>query len=220
MKKIIIFLYFSIFFSCSSNKNIKYNNYDNIQAETKSEYLLSAQIDIVNDFLEVELNSPSYKSKLENSIYVVDDAGNGTKNILTYEYAYNDFYNNNDEVTIDDIDRLGLILNSQQTFELKNQFLSEKKYLWKNSDFKNLKITIIKMDTLSNYLKGSEYLNLSNNIILFIQKPVMINKNDALISIYSRIGFVGHNISNYTALMTNIEGKWYIKNKYWDGSME
>ena len=73
---------------------------------------------------------------------------------------------------------------------------------------------------LRNYLKKDRFLKLSEKLILFIKKPLMINKNNAFISIYSRVGFLGVNLDNYTALMKKTNGKWKTEATYWDGSIE
>lgn len=221
MKYLIIILSIVIFTFCSSQKNDQKINETKPLTQLKSvvDTLTIEENNIINDFLDFELGSERYKNKVNNEIIVIEDAGNGIENLLAYEYAYRDFHSGN-KGTAEDNERLGWILDSLQIKELKNKHSDKKEYHWKSSDIKNFKVSIMKDDTLRNYLKKDRFLELSEKLVLFIKKPLIIDKENAFVSIYSRKGFVGHNINNYTALMKKTNGKWKIGASYWDGSIE
>lgn len=222
MKYTIFIILGLLLLSCSAKKNEK-NKIAFLSEESEKvvlENLSNDETNIVNDFLDFELASERYKNKINNEIIVIEDAGNGIENLLAYEYAYRDFHSYGNKGTAEDNERLGWILDSLQIKELKNKYSDKKEYHWKSSDIKNFKLSIMKDDTLRNYLKKDRFLELSEKLVLFIKKPLMIDKENAFISIYSREGFVGHNIDNYTALMKKTNGKWKIGASFWDGSIE
>lgn len=222
MKYLIYTLLIAIFTSCTSQKNAPKIKKTQPLAQLKSvvDTLTTEETNIVNDFLDMELASERYKNNINSEIIVIEEAGNGIENLLAYEYAYRDFHSYGNEATAEDNERLGWILDTLQIKELKNKYIDKKEYHWKSSDVKNFKVSIMRNDTLRNYLKKDKFLELSEKLVLFIKKPLMVDKNNAFISIYSRRGFVGHNFSNYTALMKKTNGKWKLGASYWDGSIE
>ncbi len=222
MKYLILVLSIVIYTSCSSQKNDSKIKKKQSLTQLKSivDSLTFEEKDIVNDFLDFELASERYKNKIDNEIIVIEDAGNGIENLLAYEYAYKDFHTDGNKATYEDNERLGWILDTLQIKRLKKKYNDIKVYKWKSSDIKNFKVNIMKNDTLRNYLKKDRFIELSDKLVLFIKKPLIIDENNAFISIYSRRGFVGHNFSNYTALMKRTNGKWKIGASYWDGSIE
>jgi hypothetical protein len=222
MKYLIYILLIVIYTACSSQKNdskIKMNQ-SSTQIKSIVESITIEEYNIVNDFLDIELASESYKNKINGEVILIEDAGNGIENLLAYEYAYKDFHSYGNKATTEDNERLGWILDTLQTKKLKNKYNEIRVYQWKSSDVKNFKVSIMKNDTLRNYLKKDRFIELSDKLVLFIKKPLLIDKNNAFISIYSRYGFSGNNLSNYTALMNKNSGKWKIVASYWDGSIE
>jgi hypothetical protein len=222
MKYSIFTLLMIIFGSCTSKRNaptIK-ETQPLIQLKSIVDTLTIEESNIINDFLDFELASERYKNKTNNEIIVIENAGNGIKNLLAYEYSYRDFHSYGNKATAEDNERLGWILDTIQIKELKNKYSDKKEYNWKSSDIKNYKVSIMQDDTLRNYLKKDRFLELSKKLILFIKKPLIINKNNAFISIYSRVGFIGVNLDNFTALMKKANGKWKAEATYWDGSIE
>ena len=223
MKYSIFTLLMIIFASCTSKKNVPIFKETQPLTQLKSivDTLTIEESNIINDFLDFELASERYKNKTNNEIIVIENAGNGIKNILAYEYAYRDFHSYGNKATAEDNERLGWILDTIQIKELKNKYSDKKEYHWKSSDIKNYKVSIMKDDTLRNYLKKDRFLELSEKLILFIKKPLMIDKNNAFISIATRKGFLfGSVINNYTALLKKTNGKWKTRASYWDGSIE
>lgn len=223
MKYLIYTLLIAIFTFCTSQKKTPKIKETQPLTQLKSlvDTLTIEEKNIVNDFLDIELASERYKNYNNLEIIMIEDAGNGIENLLAYEYAYRDFHSDGNEVTVEDNDRLGWILDSLQIKELKNKYSDKKEYHWKSSDIRNFKVNIMKNDTLRNYLKKDRFIDLSEKLILFIKKPIIIDKNNAFISIATRKGFLfGSGINNYTALMKKTNRKWKTGASYWDGSIE
>ena len=222
MKYLIYTSLIAIFTSCISQKNAPKIKETQAMTQLKSivDTLPREEKNIVNDFLDIELVSEIHKNYNNLEIIMIEDAGNGIENLLTYEYAYRDFHSGGNESTLEDNVRLGWILDSLQIKELKNKYSDKKEYHWRSSDIKNFKVNIMKNDTLRKYLKKDRFIELSDKLVLLIKKPLIIDENNAFISIYTRRGFIGHNLSNYTALMKKTNGKWKIGASYWDGSIE
>jgi hypothetical protein len=222
MKYLIYTLLVAIFTSCSSQKNAQKTKETQPLAQFKSlvDTLSTEEKNILNDFLDYELASERYKYYISKEIIVIEEAGNGIENLLAYDYSYRDFHSFGNKATDEDNDRLGWVLDTLQIKELKIKYRDKKEYHWKSSDINNYKVSIMKNDTLRNYLKKDRFIELSDKLFLSIKKPLIIDENDAFISIYSRHGFVGHNLTNYTTLMKKVNGKWKIGATYWDGIYE
>lgn len=223
MKYLIYTLLIVIFTSCTSQKKTPQIKETQPLTQLKSlvDTLTIEEKNIVNDFLDIELASERYKNYKNLEIIMIEDAGNGIENLLAYEYAYRDFHSADKEATAEDSERLGWILDSLQIKELKNEYSDKKEYHWKSSDIRNFKVNIMKNDTLRNYLKKDRFINLSEKLILFLKKPIIIDENNAFISIATRKGFLfGSVFNNYTALMKKTNRKWKTGASYWDGSIE
>lgn len=223
MKNLILIISIIICTSCLSKKRALQEKESKplVQLKVAPDTLTTEENNVVNDFLDVELASERYKNYNNLEIIIIEDAGNGIENLLAYEYAYRDFHSDGNEVTAEDNERLGWILDSLQIKELKNKYSDKKEYHWKSSDIRNFKVNIMKNDTLRNYLKKDRFIDLSEKLVLFIKKPIIIDENNAFISIATRKGFLfGSGINNYTALMKKTNGKWKTGASYWDGSIE
>ena len=57
-----------------------------------------------------------------------------------------------------------------------------------------------------------------NNLIIFLSSPLLIDKNNALLSFEIGNGDLGFNsITHFTALMKKKNDKWEVQTSYWDG---
>ena len=94
MKYSIFTLLMIIFGSCTSKKNAPTIKETQPLTQLKSivDTLTIEESNIINDFLDFELASERYKNKTYNEIIVIENAGNGIKNLLAYEYSYGDFH--------------------------------------------------------------------------------------------------------------------------------
>lgn len=218
MKNLILFILFTLLFSCSIKKS--YKN-ENTHSNLKEIELTFEESKIVNDFLIFELESEKYKNYKNLEIILIEEAGNGIENLDSYEYSYQDYKNYNKNISIQDKERLGWLLDSLQVIKLKEQYLLKKKYQWKKSDVKNYIVTIMKKKDFNNLIKTGKYIDLPEKIILNLKKPLIINNNSAFISLSSgnsKFGFTS--LNNYTVLMRKINEKWIMISGYESGRFD
>lgn len=207
-----------ILFSCSIQKKESKNRIMQLQEQLKvTSEILFEENNIVNDFLQIELTSEKYKSMENLEIVLIEEAKNRIANLDAYEYAYKDWHSYN-LATPDDNARLGWILDSIQIRELRSTYMNDDEYHWKSSDIKNYKVTIMKHDSLTNIIKSGSYTEKPEKLILYISRPLIINKNNAFISFASgssRFGF--GEITHLTLLMKKVNEKWVEGPGYDDG---
>jgi len=218
MKNLLYAVLSLILFSCSAKKIESKNRIVQPQELLKTTpEILSEENNIVNDFLQIELTSDKYKSMENLEIVLIEEAKKEITNLDTYEYAYKDWHSYN-IATADDNIRLGWILDSIQIRELRNNYKNDNEYHWKSSDIKNYKVTIMKHDSLTNIIKSGSYAEMPEKLILYISRPLIINKNNAFISFASgssRFGF--GEITHLTLLMKKVNEKWVQGPGYNDG---
>lgn len=204
MKYFTVFFFTIIFSSCRSQVDIKQNN------------IKQSENSIVNDFLDAELKNESYKKYKDYNIVIIEDAGNGIKSLNAYEYAYKDFHSNVKNVTLEDNLRLGWILDSLELKKYREKIINIESYEWKVTDFKNIKVKLLKFEELRKTTNTGKYLK--NNLIIFLSSPLLIDKNNALLSFEIGNGDLGFNsINHFTALMKKKNDKWEVQTSYWDG---
>ena len=223
MKNLILIISIIICTSCISKKRELQEKESKplVQLKVAPDTLTTEENNVVNDFLDVELASETYKNDLNREIIVIKEAGNGIENLEVYEYAYKRFHENGAKPTTEVKERLGWILDTIQIKDLKNKFRDKKQYHWKSSDIKNINVNIMKKEVFTNSIRSGEYITLPERLIIYITKPLLIDSTTAFITFRtgsSRLGFT--TINNYTALMNKVNGKWLIRASYWDGSIE
>ncbi|NHM04009.1 hypothetical protein [Flavobacterium celericrescens] len=202
MKKIFLIVLIMFIYSCSTNKPKEQTN-DNNSNLTKIEKT------IVNDFLDKELIKERYKNYKDFEIIVIEEALIKTKPLADYEFNYK--YKNSWGSSIKE-----WIIDSLQIKKIKNQLKNEDVYHWKVSDFKNLKVKILKHEELRKTTNTGEYLQ--NNLIIYLSKPLIIDKNNVLISFEIGDGGFGfYPITHFTVLMRKINNKWVENGYYEDG---
>ncbi|MFV5701487.1 hypothetical protein ACM55F_06405 [Flavobacterium sp. XS2P12] len=221
MKNISLFLLGILLFSCSTKK-IEKKNMVSIPQEklnTVLDILSEEEGNIVNDFLQVELASDSYKSYKNLEMVLLEEAKNRIWTLDAYELAYKEWHRYN-IATQDDNERLGWILDSIQIKEFKEKYKYEKEYHWKNTDVKNYNVTIMKNEALRNNTRTGTNIDMPEKLILFITRPIIIDKNNAFISFNSSSGRFGNTINRLTVLMKKTNEKWKMGPGYWDGMID
>ncbi|WP_288983816.1 hypothetical protein [uncultured Flavobacterium sp.] len=208
MKKIFLIVLIMFIYSCSTNKPKEQTN-DNNSNLTKIEKT------IVNDFLDKELIKERYKNYEDFEIIVIEEALKKAKAIDTYLYSLNDWNSMNKIHKQEDFKKI-YFLDSLQIKKIKNQLKNEDVYHWKVSDFKNLKVKILKHEELRKTTNTGEYLQ--NNLIIYLSKPLIIDKNNVLINFEIGDGGFGfYPITHFTVLMRKINNKWVEIGYYEDG---
>jgi hypothetical protein len=201
-----LFAIFSIIMitSCRSQIDIIQNN------------LTKEENSIVNNFLDSELKNQLYKKFNGYEIVIIEDAGNGIKSLNAYEYAYSDFHLNVKNITPEDNLRLGWILDSLEIKKYREKIINIDPYVWKVTDFKNIKVKLLKFEELTKTTNNGRYLK--NNLIIFLSRPLLIDKNNALLSFDIGNGDMGnYSITHFTVLMQKVDEIWAQRYYYEDG---
>lgn len=202
--KNLFFILFITLLSCKSQNTI--NN--NITNPNKND-LSAIEINIVNDFLTDELKKDRYKYKKNYQLIIIEEALKKQKSISTYEFNYK--YKESWGKFINK-----WILDSLQVKKIKEELENEEVYHWKKSDFTNLKVGILKREDLIKTTNTGEYLR--GNLIIFISRPLVINKKNAFISFDIGNGDFGNGaITHFTVLMRKVKNKWVTNGYYEDG---
>lgn len=197
MRYFVIIYFLIVFTSCRSQINIKHNN---LKKEENS---------IVNDFLKVELEKNRYKRYSNYELILVEEALKKQKSISTYEFNYK--YKESWGKFINE-----WILDSLQVKKIKEELENEEVYYWKESDFKNFKVRLLKNEDLRKTTNNGEYLR--GNLIIFISRPLILNQKNAFVSFDIGNGDSGNGaITHFTVLMRKVNNKWVDSGHYEDG---
>lgn len=216
MKNLIYLLFCVLLFSCSLRKNNRLNKlYNNpIVIESK---LTETENNIINDFIDVELKKERYKNYINSEIVVIEEALKKYKSIETYQYSWNEW------VSMDKINKIGdphnkYFLDILQLKKIKFEFENEEIYHWKVSDFKNIKVNLLKHEELRTIINTSAYSNLTNQMTMYLSSPLIIDENNAFISFEVGNGQLGfQSINHFTVLMTKVNNKWMQSDYFYDG---
>jgi len=210
MKKYIFILSTVLLFSCSTTKQQKRIGITSIPTEST---LTKVESDIVNEFLDIELNKELYKRYKDFDFFVIEEALKKSKPLSDYEFNYK--YKNSWGSSITE-----WILDSLQIKKIKDEIENEEVYHWKESDFKSIKTTMLKYEKLREIIKKGTYgSNVTKRLIIYLSKPLIINENNAFISFEIGNGQLGFNsITHFTVLMRKINNKWVESGFYEDGA--
>ena len=216
MRKKTFLILIIIMLSCTSKKassdNIK--NIYNHQSIDSTSNLSDVELNIVNDFLEVELKADLYKSYKNFNFFVIAEANKKTKPLYAYEFSYKEFFKRNKE-------RDFWLLDSLQIKKKKEEIQFEKQYYWKVSDFKNIDVSILKYEELRTIINTGAYISLPSKLIIYLSKPLIIDNKNALISFDIGNGNSGYSeINHFTVLMKKVNEKWIQYELFDDGVMQ
>ncbi len=222
--KYLIFVLCLTLFSCSTQKTGNKKKEHQINEQVKKELcpyceevLIKDEKDIVNDLLQEELTSDRYKGRENQEIVLIAEANSPIKPLFAYEYAFKDWCKSN-RTNINKADVSNRwFLDSLQINKFKNDIGCH----WKSTDIIFLKISIITQQSYKEIINNGDYISMPEKLILIISKPLLIDKNKALISFNSGSSVAGFNtIERFTVLMKKINGKWIKDTDYFDGVYE
>lgn len=214
MKNLLYLLFCTLLFSCSVQKNITPNNIKKNYTESN---LTDIESNIINEFLNEELKKESYKNYKDFEIVVIEEALKKYKSIEAYQYSHDEW------ISMDRINKIGNIenrffLDTLQSKKIKIELEKEEVYHWKVSDFKSIKVCLLKYEELRTIINTGTYISLPNRLIIYLSKPLIIDENNAFISFdvgNGRLGFAA--INHFTVLMRRVNNKWIQSNYYEDG---
>ena len=217
MKKHIFILSLVLLFSCSAKKSNKLNSIptDQISIETK---LTETELNIINDFIDVELKKERYLNYKDFEIVIIEEALKKYQSVETYIYSYDEWISMNKIDRREDIENR-YFLDSLYVKKIKLELENEEIYNWKVSDFKTIKVSLLKYEDLIKIIRTNAYgSTISKRLIIYLSKPLIIDKNNALISFEIGNGQLGFkSINHLTVLMKKLNNKWEQSDYYYDG---
>ena len=205
MKNIILMVIIFAFFSCKCVKETKC-----VQVKKSSEKKLSdEETAIINDFMNAEFKKEQYIKYKEYEIMIIEESIKKSKPLSTYELNYK--YKNSWGANIKE-----WIIDSTKIELLKLDLKNEKLYHWKVSDFKNIKTNLLNYEELSESINKGRYLK--GKLIVYLSRPLIIDKNNAFISFDIGNGDMGfYPITHFTISMKKENDKWIQSEFYEDG---
>ena len=208
MKNLVILLFFLFILSCSAQKKDTMVKSETSSMETN---LTEIESNIVNDFLDFELKKDRYKNYKGYEFFIIEEALKKMKPLSDYEFnlKYKDSWGKSIK---------NWILDTIQIKDLKLKLEKEEVYHWKTSDFKNTKVNFCKYEELRKIINSGAYTRLPKRLIIFLSKPLIIDKSNALISFDIGNGALGNStITHFTVLMKRVNKVWTEKEFYNDG---
>ena len=216
MKNLIYLLFCVLLFSCSSRKNNKLNDLNSTPISIESK-LTEAEGNIINDFIDIELKKERYKNYINSEIVVIEEALKKYKSIETYLYSRDEW------ISIDRINKMGdpqnkYFLDTLQINKIKFELENEEIYHWKVSDFKNVKVNLLKYEEFRTIINTNAYADFSSKLIIYLSSPLIIDENNAFLSFEIGNGQLGfQSINHFTVLMTKVNNKWTQSDYFYDG---
>ncbi|MFH6991766.1 hypothetical protein [Flavobacterium sp. FlaQc-48] len=180
--------------------------------------LTETESTVVNIFLDAELKKDSYKYYKGCEIFIIEEALKTTKSIDNYLYSLEEWKIMNKVLKRTDLKKM-YFLDSLQIKEIKLGLEKEQIYHWKVTDFKNIKVSLYKSEELSKSIRTGTSINLPKRLIIYFTKPLIINRNNALISFSIAIGESGvySTITHFTVLLRKANNEWKDIGHYEDG---
>lgn len=211
MKKILLLAVLMLVHSCALHKPTVLTSDNNFN-------LSNTEKTIVNNFLDGELKKERYKKYNDFEIVIIEEALKKVKPLDTYLYSLDEWNTMNKIKKSDDIKNLYFV-DTEQLQKLKLELEKENVYHWQESDFKNIKVRLLRYEELRKIINTGSYgPGLTKNLIIFLSRPLIINKDNAFISFDIGNGeFGNYAITHFTALMRNVDGIWLEKGYYEDG---
>ncbi|MGQ7947585.1 hypothetical protein [Flavobacterium sp. WC2509] len=185
---------------------------------TTGKNLTKTESTVVNVFLDTELKKDRYKYYKECEVFVIEEALKTAKSIDTYLYSLEEWKMMNKVLKRTDSDKM-YFLDSLQIKKIKLESEKEQIYHWKVTDFKNMKVNLYKYEELRKSIRTGTSLDLPKRLIIYLAKPLIINKNNALISFNIEIGDGGlySNLTHFTVLLRKVNNEWKDIRHYEDG---
>jgi hypothetical protein len=210
MKKILLIVVLMFIYSCSLYKQRKQNN-------NNDDNLSEIEKTIVNDFLDEELKKERYKSYKDFKIVLIVEALKTMKSIDTYLYSLDEWNTMNKINKSEDVKNM-YFLDTIQTNTIKSKILNEEIYQWKESDFNNLKMSLLKYNHFREKINSKKTMFEKEGFVIFLSKPLIIDNNNALISFdFLNCNYLCNGINHSTILMRKVNNKWVENGYYEDG---
>ncbi|MEZ4878117.1 MAG: hypothetical protein R2805_11270 [Flavobacterium sp.] len=206
MKKLLFFVVISLYYSCTvHNKTVQKN----------ADELTQIEKNIIDDFLDSELDKERYYRFKNYKYVVIEEALKKVKSIDTYLYSLDEWNTMNKINKSEDVKNM-YFLDSLQINKIKNNLKDEEVYRWKVADFTKDIAYTFKFEELRKTTNTGEYLQ--NRLIIYLSRPLIIDENNAFISFEIGNGDLGFSsITHFTVLMRKVNNTWFEKALYFDG---
>ncbi len=208
MKYILYLTITIVLLSCESQKQVTQDS-KNSPSFSIENNLTEVESSIINDFMDVELKESLYKYYKDFEIVVIEEAFKKTKPLSVYEFNLKYKESWGEGITY-------WILDSVQIKKIKLELEKEDINHWKVSDFKNIKVSLLKHEELRKMLQTNTLFNDSARLVFYLSKPLIIDRNHALLSYeVDKCNYICTNMTHFTVLMKMENGKW-IKDQYYE----
>lgn len=165
---------------------------------------------ILNDFIEVQLQSTKYENIKNLDVILIKESGILLGPVYTYESNFKNrkyFTNKLNQWIIDSVE----ITN------LKKRYAGAIGDPWNEDDIKNLEYSVITSKQDRDNRRTNYYVHSPEKILLSISKPIPIKNGYALLSFHSQLSNLGFGtIERFTVLMKKVNGKWIKSGYYFD----
>jgi hypothetical protein len=213
MKYILILLIIVATISCKSQGKVEEKRTENYVKEE----LTNVEIDIINTFLNIELEKDQYKKYNNYELFVIEEALKKTKAIDTYLYSLEE-WNTMNKINTQKDEKNQYFLDSIKINKIKKEIIKKDDYYWKKTDFKNIKVTILKHEEFRKMINSRSTKREPYIGILYLSRPLIIDKNTAFISFeIGNFQAVYFSTNHFTVLMKKINNKWDLDTYYYDG---
>lgn len=182
MKKIFLTVIgLVVFYSCST-------------LNSDASKLNKTEINLLNAFIQQELNRIVYSRNPYDSILIIKDA-TPKKQI------------------IEDYESFGIkksLFDSLTIIKIKKKLSNQAIYYFKTSDFEDKRIILKTKQEFRTSIKNHEFLKKSKELVFYLSTPFFIDKNTALITVVSGNGQLGFNLidSGVILMKKNKQNKW------------
>ncbi len=215
--KNICFLVLLILLSCSSKKNTIDSGSKTVEKEKlNSNYNISREEkNIINDFLKERLKNKIYENYKNYDLVIMEESIPTNTIVSIYENCYRER-----NFKIKSSTNLEWILDSLDLNQIKVNFKNENKYLWKPSDFSEIKVEFLKTEDLRKSIQLGDYTELKKRLLFYLSKPLIIDNENAFVYINSGDSFFGfETIEKVVVLLKKRNDKWEIDSYYYPNSV-
>lgn len=214
MRTIIFVIISLLIYQQNVGQSTRPKKSDSVKIENN---LTETESTIINIFLDTELKKARYKNYNGYEVFIIEEALKSIVSIDSYSYSLQEWKIMNRINKLSDSDNI-YFLDSLQIEKLRLELEKELLYHWKASNFKNIKMGVYKYEELKMITNTGAFLNLPKRLIIYLSKPLIINKNNVLISFHIGNGEIGFNSINHsTILLRRVNDEWKESAHYEDG---
>jgi hypothetical protein len=205
MKYILYLIITIVLLSCKPQKQVTQVS-KNSSSFSIENNLTEVESSIINDFMDVELKDDLYKNYRELQYIIIEESFKKKKSIEAYLYSEKEWLPISKKLTRKEVEKV-FFLDSLQTQKIKLELKNEEEYHWKVSDFKNIKVNLLKREELRKMIQTNTLFNDSARLVFYLLKPLIIDRNHAFLSYeIDKCNYICINMTHFTVLMKMEKG--------------